>query len=355
MASAVRLIDMNRLIEVVADAVTAIDSTQRIVYFNSGAEHLFGYTRGEAIGQPLSMLIPERFHHTHAEHVETFNTSLTVSRLMGERQSVFARRKDGTEFRAEASISKISQDGEPIIVALLRDITERETMQVNLRQQAEQIAVANERSRMARDLHDAVSQTLFSASLIADVLPRLWLRNPVEAQRRLEELRILNRGALAEMRMLLLELRPSALTEAKFADLLLQLGEAVAGRSGIHVETEVDPQVRTMHLHPEPQVALYRIAQEALNNVIKHSNAHHAWIRMHREENTASDKRICLEIRDDGRGFDLSHTTHDHLGLLIMRERAQSVALDFTVESTLGHGTAISVRIPEHHLQSTKP
>jgi len=337
-----RIIDMNRLIEVVADAVAAIDSEQRIVFFNDGATRLFGYTREEVLGRPLDMLIPERFRRTHESHVHAFHGSADVSRLMGERQSVYAQRKNGQEFRAEASITKITQDDREVMVVLLRDITEREQMQLNLRVQAEQIAVANERSRLARDLHDAVSQTLFSASLIADVLPRLWLRNPVEAQRRLEELRMLNRGALAEMRMLLLELRPSALTEARFSDLLQQLGEAAAGRAGIHVDTDIDPVVRDLRMPPEPQVALYRIAQEALNNVMKHSGAHNAWIRLHH-----AAPHLCLEIRDDGRGFDPQQTNHEHLGLLIMRERAQSIAAEIDVTSAIGRGTSIAVRIPE--------
>ena len=89
-----------------------------------------------------------------------------------------------------------------------------------LRSQEKEVAVAAERNRLAKDLHDAVTQTLFSATLIADVLPRLWERNQDEAKKRLEELRLLTRGALAEMRTLLLELRPSSIDDASFPDLL---------------------------------------------------------------------------------------------------------------------------------------
>src|SRR5690606_10269796 len=97
-----------------------------------------------------------------------------------------------------------------------------------LRSSAEQAAVAAERSRIARELHDAVTQTLFAASLIAEVVPNLWERNPNEGRRRLAELRQLTRGALAEMRTLLLELRPSTLAEVELSDLVRQLGEALA-------------------------------------------------------------------------------------------------------------------------------
>jgi signal transduction histidine kinase len=95
-------------------------------------------------------------------------------------------------------------------------------------------AVAAERSRLARELHDAVTQTLFSASLIAEVLPRLWAKDRERGQQQLEEVRLLTRGALAEMRSLLLELRPEALAQAKMDDLLRQLGRAMICASGPH-------------------------------------------------------------------------------------------------------------------------
>src|SRR5207244_10397906 len=106
-------------------------------------------------------------------------------------------------------------------------------------EQAQQAAALEERQRLARDLHDAVSQTLFSASLIAEVLPGLLDRHPTEARKRLEELRTLTRGALAEMRTLLLELRPTALTDTPLGDLLKQLAEATTGHAKLKVTTRV--------------------------------------------------------------------------------------------------------------------
>ena len=104
-----------------------------------------------------------------------------------------------------------------------------------LYEQAEENAVREERGRLARDLHDSVTQTLFSATMIADVLPRLWDKNQDVGKQRLEELRELTRGALAEMRTLLLELRPSALVETEFSDLLVQLADAFKGKARVPV------------------------------------------------------------------------------------------------------------------------
>ena len=139
-------------------------------------------------------------------------------------------------------------------------------------EQAAELAALEERQRLARELHDAVTQTLFSASLAAEVLPRLWERNREAGLRCLSEVRQLTRGALAEMRTLLLELRPAALVETELEALLSQLAEAVTSRARIPVTVQAVPHC---NLPPEVQVALYRIAQEALNNVAKHAEARH--------------------------------------------------------------------------------
>jgi len=204
-------------------------------------------------------------------------------------------------------------------------------------EQAQQVATAEERQRLARELHDAVTQTLFSASLIAEVVPRLWERNPQEARQRLEELRRLTRGALAEMRTLLLELRPAALVETPFPQLLRQLAEATSSRTSLRIEVRADSDER--RLPAEVQIGLYRIAQEALNNTVKHAAASRAELQFRRRGGRAN-----LQIEDDGRGFDETRTPPGHLGLSIMRERARAIGAQLRVESHEGSGTRIHVR-----------
>jgi signal transduction histidine kinase len=204
-------------------------------------------------------------------------------------------------------------------------------------------AVAAERSRLARDLHDAVTQTLFSASLIAEALPGSWERDREEGQLLLKELRQLSRGALAEMRTLLLELRPAALVEAKLGDLLHQLAEAGTGREGLPITVTVEGERR---LPPDVHVALYRIAQEGLNNAIKHSRATHAQVHLrylHPAGGEDGEGDVELRIYDDGRGFDPGDVSADHLGLDIMRERADAIGARLEVESQPGLGTQIVV------------
>ncbi len=196
-------------------------------------------------------------------------------------------------------------------------------------------AAADERNRLARDLHDAVSQTLFSASIIADVLPRLWDRNQPEARKRLEEIRQLTRGALAEMRTLLLELRPAALVEAEIGHLLNQLAESINGRARIPVSVAIEGECKAP---TDVKVALYRIAQESLNNVAKHSKAKAAAVRL-----ACTPEEITLEISDDGQGFDLSAIHTESLGVGIIHERAREIGASLNIESSAGNGTKVSV------------
>lgn len=217
-----------------------------------------------------------------------------------------------------------------------------------LYEQAQHAAVVEERQRLARDLHDAVTQTLFSASLIAEVVPATWHMDQEEGLALLQELQQLTRGALAEMRTLLLELRPAALIESDFCDLLRQLAQAASGREGMPVTVTVEG---TCTLPPDVHVALYRIAQEALNNVVKHARASAVSVKLRCVPPTLPDEgmqphgdgRIELEVSDNGVGFDPHNIPPDHLGLGIMRERAETIGASLEMQSERGVGTRLTV------------
>ncbi len=201
---------------------------------------------------------------------------------------------------------------------------------------AQELAVLEERQRLARNLHDAVNQSLFSAGLIAEVLPRLWDRDQEEARRSLEDLRRLTRGAMAEMRSLLAELRPSTLTDSDLGDLLRQLGNALEGRTNIPVAVTVSGE---FILPPNVQVAFYRVCQESLNNIAKHAKASHVEVDLKQDE-----AMIELRIRDDGKGFDTEQIFSGHYGLGMMRERADAAGAQLTVTSQPGRGTELTIR-----------
>jgi two-component system nitrate/nitrite sensor histidine kinase NarX len=202
-----------------------------------------------------------------------------------------------------------------------------------LYEHAQTLAAMQERQRLAQNLHDAVNQSLFSAGLIADVLPRLWDRDQEEARKSLDDLRRLTRAAQAEMRALLAELRPSALTDTDLGDLLHLLGNALAGRINIPVTVTVAKEVV---LPAEVQVAFYRICQEALNNITKHAKASLVEIEL-RHDGSA----VELWVHDDGLGFEAAPALAGHYGLSMMRERAESVGAALTITSQPGHGTEL--------------
>ena len=202
-------------------------------------------------------------------------------------------------------------------------------------EQEKDTAAAEERGRLARDLHDAVTQTIYSASLIAQVLPQIWDRNPDEGKRNLVKLRQLVRGALGEMRTLLFELRPSALETADLETLLHQLGDTLTGRTRIPVELTVEGE------DPPPvevKIVLYRVAQEAFNNIAKHAEATRVEVHLQTRQN-----RVELKIRDYGRGFEIKSISSEHMGIRIMQERAETVGAQVELESAPGTGTTVKV------------
>jgi PAS domain S-box-containing protein len=213
-----------------------------------------------------------------------------------------------------------------------------------LREQVKQAAATAERSRLARDLHDSVTQALFSASLVAEVLPQVWQRDPEEARQGLEELRHLTRGALAEMRTLLLELRPTALLETRLDDLLRQLTEAITSRAQISATLHIEPNPL---LPPDVHVTFYRVTQEALHNTVKHAGANRVTVSLQASPPPAPDRdsewqgQIELRVTDDGQGFDPGHRDPNRLGLGIMHERAASVGARLAIESQPGQGTQV--------------
>jgi signal transduction histidine kinase len=212
---------------------------------------------------------------------------------------------------------------------------ELEKTQEQLLQQTQERATTEERSRLARELHDVVTQILFSINLVAVSLPRLWERDPVMAARSTNELQRLTRGALAEMRILLRELRPQTITSTELGTLLTQLSHSISARHDIPGDVQVSQHC---NLPVEVHLALYRIAQEAMNNITKHAEASSLSVNF-----TCLATDVCLTISDDGQGFDPSEVSVEHMGLDIMQERAEAIGADITVEARPGSGTTVAV------------
>ena len=219
-----------------------------------------------------------------------------------------------------------------------RDTSERIRLQGDLRRQAAEIAAADERAHLARELHDSVTQALFSMTLLTRSVELLITRDPAAALERLVTLRDLQRDALAEMRALIFELRPGGLEHDGLVTALRRHAAAVQGRLGLPVVVEAGFDDR---LPAEIEDCLYRIAQEALHNVVKHAGARGVRLVI---ERVGDD--IRLAVIDDGAGFDQTAVPPGHLGLAGMRARAEKVGATFTVTSASDRGTTIEVIVP---------
>jgi len=207
------------------------------------------------------------------------------------------------------------------------------------------LVASEERNRLARDLHDSVTQMLFTATLLTDVLPQMWRRDPEQGFQTLDKLHRLTRGALAEMRTLLIELRPSAMHNNPLSELLSQLTEAITSRSGVPFQLSIE---KIPLLPDEVQEAFYRIAQEALNNVVKHAQALRVTVSLNggqlaAGENGRHQYQVKLLVHDDGVGFSKGTGKLGHFGIGFMRERAAAINAVLTIESQPGHGTLVSL------------
>ena len=207
-----------------------------------------------------------------------------------------------------------------------------------LYEQAQELAALQERQRLARELHDSVSQALYGISLGAHTAREALESEPGQAMASMEYVIALAEAGLAEMRALIFELRPESLeTEGLVAAISKQVA-VLRSRYKLTVNVDLDDEP---DLALETKHALYRIAQEALHNIIKHAHASSVVLRLARQKN-----EIILDVRDDGRGFDTAGPFPGHLGLCSMQERVAKIGGALTIESTPGQGTCIDVRVP---------
>jgi len=186
---------------------------------------------------------------------------------------------------------------------------------------------------------------LFSANLLAEVLPQIWRRDPELGLQRLDKLQRLTRGALAEMRTLLLELRPAAVINTPLGELLSQLAEAITSRSGLPFQLFIE---QIPPLPEDVQINFYHIAEEALNNVVKHAQAEQVTLSLSStplpsDSTSGARHEIRLVIEDDGVGYASENGMPGHLGTGIMRERAVAIHADLSLDSKPGYGTQVTL------------
>jgi signal transduction histidine kinase len=208
--------------------------------------------------------------------------------------------------------------------------------------QSSKLATVEERARLARELHDSVTQSLFSLNLTLRAARRQQQVNPEQAAGLLDNVQDLAQGALAEMRALIFERRHQALENEGLGSALQKHADSVRARSGLSLQLNTKGERR---LPIECEEALYQIAREALHNVVKHAHATKAWVEL-----DLQGPEVILRIRDDGRGFDplaLNDSGGSHIGTSTMRERAEAIGATFSLISSPGKGTEVLVTMAD--------
>ncbi len=329
------------LVENSPDIIFSTDAEGRYTYYSETIERLTGLGPADLLGKHFSALIELDTFPGAAAAWQAFIDE--PSRMQVQRFRM--RRADGGSVPVEVNAIGMT-DAEHRFAGIhgaARDITERERLERDLRRQAAELSSSQERAHLARELHDSVTQALFSMTLVTRSVELLIDRDPAAAKEKLGSLRDLQREALAEMRALIFELRPGNLENDGLLPALRTHTAALQGRIGLPVVVTSELSER---LPLEIEEVLYRIAQEALHNVVKHAAA--------RQVELAIDRRgadVVLRIRDDGKGFDAGAVPEGHLGLTGMRARADKIGATYRVTSRAGEGTTVEVVVPPAALE----
>lgn len=327
------------------DAIVSADSSDRIVSWNNGAEIMFGYSETEALGQSLAMLMPEQHREAYCKALERYRVMGAESRVAERKVELYGLRKNGAEFPLELSLSTWKAEGEFFYSGILRDITERvqaKEARIHLQQRL-LTAQEEERRRISRELHDRMGQHLPALMLGLKALENAG-REPPPADL-LPRLQDLAAGIARDVHDMSRDLRPMALDDFGLQVALKHYAEEWSERHKITVDFHADVLTKE-RLAPQIEITLYRVAQEALTNIVKHSNARHASVILERRP-----ADITLLVEDDGQGFNVeavmeTPVIHRRLGLLGMQERVTLAGGTLKIESDAGSGATVIARIP---------
>jgi PAS domain S-box-containing protein len=328
------------LVENSPDVVFSTDAQGRFTFMSDGIERMSGWRPDQVVGEHFSMLVESQSDES-ASRWAALMRDPTVEQIATNE----LRRSDGSIVPVEISaIGMVDDQGAFAgIHGSARDISERARLESELRRQAGELAAGEERAHLARELHDSVTQALFSMTLVSRSTELLLDRDLDAARTQLTQLRDLQREALAEMRALIFELRPGNLEQDGLIRALRTHTAALQGRLGLPVVVESALKERLPLVIEE---VLYRIAQEALHNVVKHAGARQVRVDVFR-----SGSGVRLRVEDDGKGFDPDRVPDGHLGLTGMRARAERIGASFSCRSEPGKGTTIEVVVPEPSIQ----
>ena len=331
------------------DAIISVNELQHIVVFNRAAEKIFECAASEAIGTTLDRFIPAASRAGHSEQIRRFGLEGVTTRSMSSPAILTALRTGSEEFPIEATISHVQAGGEKLFTVILRDITERKRAEDKLRWSEDQMralaarlqtASERERLRISRELHDQLGLALTSMKMDLNWILRKhekgennWIPMVQDSIKAVD-------STIALVRRLATELRPQMLDSAGLAPAIEWHVAEFQRHTGISCTAQVSEE--TFGFSSDQRIEVFRICQEALTNVARHSQAKHVLVTLAREQDQA-----ILTVNDDGVGFLVDELVNTRaLGIVGMRERAVLLGAQLHIESALAMGTTITLRVP---------
>jgi len=319
------------ILETAVAGIITIDECGIIESVNPAAQRLFGYAQEEMVGRNVSILMPEPFSSEHDRYIGNY-LDTGKAKIIGIGREVVGRRKDGSLFPMDLSVGEVRLDGERLFTGIVRDITERRRLEKEVLEISDR-----EQRRIGHDLHDDLCQHLAGIGLMSEVLEQKLTgkadAEALEARRIAEEVQ----DAIAHTRMLARGLSPTELESADLVTALAELASNATEMFRIRCRFWVEQPVTVADIAVTTH--LYRIAQEAISNAVRHGTATDVAISIDLDETEA-----ILFIRDNGSGFTEAVKNPHGMGLRIMKYRAGMIGGSLEVGPAGGGGTVVSCR-----------
>jgi len=331
-----------QILNIADDAIISVDQQQNIILFNQGAERIFGHSADEMMGKPLETLLPLRFRDVHHKHVSDFGEAGGPSRRMGERGRIAGRRKDGSEFPAEASISKLRVDEQTVYTVILRDITQRIQDEEKVR------SSLREKDVLLREIHHRVKNNLQVVSSLLALQSRGTDDEQVRQRFRESQNRVQAMALIHEKLY-----QSENFSSIDFPQYLRQLASHLfrsyqVSASRVVLETEV----ADVELGIDAAVPCGLILNELVSNALKYGfpEGREGTVRV--ELSKQDDQgRVALTVADDGVGIptEIGFWNTQTLGLRLVRSLVRQ--LDGDVEIDRSNGTRITVSFEAHEVE----
>lgn len=324
------------IVDLADDAIISVGGNQHIILFNRGAERIFGFRAEEVLGKCLDMLLPERFTTSHQQHVRDFAAAPEPARRMGERREVFGRRKDGSEFPAEASISKAEVNGEWLFTVILRDISERKVAEEKIR------ASLREKEVLLKEIHHRVKNNLQVVSsllgLQSRVLPDPQMRKTFqESQNRIHSMALLH-GRLYES---------ENLSEIDCQEYVSHLTAHLFRTYGVSTSrVRLNLQLEQTRMNMDSAVPCGLILNELVSNCLKYAFPEGREGEIRIEMRNQAGRPTCLTVADNGVGLasEVSLGSTKSLGLRLVKILANQMGA--TLELNSCKGTEVKLVFP---------